>query len=124
MFKLGIFIFSSLFLIGCINKPVGEFAGEAVEQDAVNSRLSLEPIYQLSWSDNSLTIFVKDTGCTYSQHFSVNIIRNEVTVVRNQQDYCRAMPTLKRIVFNTKLPDTWLLKNPLKPTPDYMQIDR
>lgn len=121
MLKHTLMLVICLLLAGCVDKPIGEFIAEDPERDELNSRLSLETLYALSWADDTLTFWVKSTGCTYRQHFSLNVIHKEVTVIRSQQDYCRAMPTLKRIQIDAKLPKKWLLKNPLEPAPNYMQ---
>lgn len=107
---------------GCASKPVGEFKEQVQEEtQALQVRLNLEPLYALSWSSNELFITVKSTGCTQAEHFTLSITGQEVSIIRKQQDYCRAMPIVKTIKLKTKLPKNWLLANPLIDAPSYMR---
>lgn len=110
-----------LLLQACANKPVGEFSENNNEIAKLQSNLNLEPIYGLEWSQNSLTFLVKTTGCTHKEHFKINTVRNVVTVLRNQNDYCRAMPSIEKITIKINLPEKWLLANPLAIPPEYMR---
>lgn len=109
-------------ICGCASKPVGEFKGQAQEEaQALQFRLSLEPLYGVSWSSGLLSISVKSTGCTQAEHFSISVTGQEVSIIRNQKDYCRAMPSVQIIKLKAQLPDKWLLANPLEQAPEYMQ---
>lgn len=110
-----------LLLQACTNKPVGEFIENNDEIAKLQSHLNLEPIYGLEWSKDSLNFLVRTTGCTQRQHFKINTSGNVITILRKQNDYCRAMPSIERITIKIDLPEKWLLANPLAITPEYMR---
>lgn len=116
-----LFLTILLFLQACTNKPVGEFIENNDEIAKLESHLNLEAIYGLQWSKDLLTFFVRTTGCTQKEHFKINTSGNVITILRNQNDYCRAMPSIEKITIKTKLPEKWLLANPLAITPEYMR---